>query len=118
MSVNLIEGEASGGRDVPTCFSVYGQLVAYTKRRHHYVRGVAIASTQGLIEGRDPFSVVPIRWVVMNIKSIMVEADLVSLRESYRISSDIELIILKPNEWAYFLRRGCNALHLNAFARF
>ncbi|KAL2481025.1 Glyceraldehyde-3-phosphate dehydrogenase [Abeliophyllum distichum] len=45
----------------------------------------------------------------------MVEEDLTKLREAYRIPADIELILLGPNERACFLRRGCTALHLNAF---
>ncbi|KAL2454277.1 Uncharacterized protein Adt_48220 [Abeliophyllum distichum] len=45
----------------------------------------------------------------------MVEEDLTRLREEYRIPSDIDLILPGPNERACFPRRGCTALHLNAF---
>ncbi|KAL2457597.1 Uncharacterized protein Adt_46314 [Abeliophyllum distichum] len=45
----------------------------------------------------------------------MVEEDLMKLREAYRIPTDIEVILSGPNERACFSRRGCTALHLNAF---
>ncbi|KAL2512214.1 Plus3 domain-containing protein [Abeliophyllum distichum] len=38
-----------------------------------------------------------------------------STGEAYRIPEDIELILPGPNERACFPRRGCAALHLNAF---
>ncbi|KAL2517706.1 Uncharacterized protein Adt_13953 [Abeliophyllum distichum] len=51
----------------------------------------------------------------MDVPSIMEEEDLTKLREEYRIPEDIELILPGPNERACFPRRGCTALHLNAF---
>ncbi|KAL2526393.1 Uncharacterized protein Adt_11447 [Abeliophyllum distichum] len=51
----------------------------------------------------------------MDVPSIMVEEDLTKLREAYRIPADIEFILSGPNERACFSRRGCTALHLNAF---
>ncbi|KAL2524167.1 Uncharacterized protein Adt_09221 [Abeliophyllum distichum] len=51
----------------------------------------------------------------MDVPSIMVEEDLTKLREAYRIPEDVELILPEPNERACFPRRGCTALHLNAF---
>ncbi|KAL2493370.1 Uncharacterized protein Adt_28998 [Abeliophyllum distichum] len=56
-----------------------------------------------------------VRWAAMDVPSIMVEEDLTKLREAYRIPEDIELILPEPNERACFPRRGCTALHLNAF---
>ncbi|KAL2533014.1 putative abhydrolase domain-containing protein [Abeliophyllum distichum] len=45
----------------------------------------------------------------------MVEEDMRLLRKSYRISSDIGLMILEPNARACFPRRGRTVLHLHAF---
>ncbi|KAL2540564.1 Uncharacterized protein Adt_01542 [Abeliophyllum distichum] len=56
-----------------------------------------------------------VRWAAMDVPSIMVEEDLTKLREAYRIPEDVELILPEPNERACFPRRGCTALHLNAF---
>ncbi|KAL2475048.1 Uncharacterized protein Adt_35784 [Abeliophyllum distichum] len=69
----------------------------------------------GLREADDPFRVDVVRWAALDVPSIMVEEDLTKLREAYRIPADIELIILGPNERAYFLMRGCTVLHLNVF---
>ncbi|KAL2497684.1 Uncharacterized protein Adt_23234 [Abeliophyllum distichum] len=63
----------------------------------------------------DPYRADVVRWVAMDVPSIMVEEDLTKLREAYRIPEDIELILPGPNERACFPRRGCTALHLNAF---
>ncbi|KAL2499538.1 Uncharacterized protein Adt_25088 [Abeliophyllum distichum] len=51
----------------------------------------------------------------MDVPSIMVEEDLIKLREAYRIPADVELILAGPKERACFPRRGCTTLHLNAF---
>ncbi|KAL2504189.1 Uncharacterized protein Adt_19810 [Abeliophyllum distichum] len=69
----------------------------------------------GLREVGDPYMADVVRWAAMDVPSIMVEEDLTKLREAYRIPEDIELILPEPNERACFPRRGCTALHLNAF---
>ncbi|KAL2466274.1 hypothetical protein Adt_42125 [Abeliophyllum distichum] len=46
---------------------------------------MAITFTTRLTEGRDPFSLAHVKWVAMDVLSIMVEANLVSLRELYKI---------------------------------
>ncbi|KAL2453749.1 Plus3 domain-containing protein [Abeliophyllum distichum] len=74
-----------------------------------------IGPTLGLREAGDPYRADVIRWAAMDVPSIMVEEDLVKLRDAYRIPDDIELILPEPNERACFPRRGCTALHLNAF---
>ncbi|KAL2498249.1 Uncharacterized protein Adt_23799 [Abeliophyllum distichum] len=74
-----------------------------------------IGPTLGLREAGDPYRADVIRWAAMDVPSIMVAEDLVKLREAYRIPADIELILPEPNERACFPRRGCTALHLNAF---
>ncbi|KAL2499399.1 Plus3 domain-containing protein [Abeliophyllum distichum] len=74
-----------------------------------------IGPTLGLREAGDPYRADVIRWAAMDVPSIMVEDDLVKLRDAYRIPDDIELILPEPNERACFPRRGCTALHLNAF---
>ncbi|KAL2497144.1 Uncharacterized protein Adt_22694 [Abeliophyllum distichum] len=76
---------------------------------------IPIVSTPGLREAEDPYRADVVRWAAMDVPSIMVEEDLTKLREEYRIPADIELILPDPNERACFLRRGCTALHLNAF---
>ncbi|KAL2541091.1 Uncharacterized protein Adt_02069 [Abeliophyllum distichum] len=76
---------------------------------------IPIASTPGLRETEDPYRANVVRWAAMDVPSIMVEEDLTKLREAYRIPADIELILPDPNERACFPRRGCTALHLNAF---
>ncbi|KAL2505378.1 Uncharacterized protein Adt_20999 [Abeliophyllum distichum] len=76
---------------------------------------IPIASTPGLREAEDPYRADVVRWTAMDVPSIMVEEDLTKLREAYRIPEDIELILPGPNERACFPRRGCTALHLNAF---
>ncbi|KAL2474324.1 hypothetical protein Adt_35060 [Abeliophyllum distichum] len=45
----------------------------------------------------------------------MVVEDMRLLRDTYRIPSDIELLLPDPNERACFPRMGCTALNLNAF---
>ncbi|KAL2519679.1 Plus3 domain-containing protein [Abeliophyllum distichum] len=74
-----------------------------------------IGPTMGLREAGDPYRADVIRWAAMDVPSIMVEEDLVKLRDAYRIPDDTELILPEPNERAFFPRRGCTALHLNAF---
>ncbi|KAL2485779.1 Uncharacterized protein Adt_30535 [Abeliophyllum distichum] len=66
-------------------------------------------------EADDPFRADVVRWTALDVPSIMVEKDLKKLRETYRVPIDIELMLPKPNERACFPRRGCIALHLNAF---
>ncbi|KAL2505187.1 Uncharacterized protein Adt_20808 [Abeliophyllum distichum] len=75
-----------------------------------------IGPAPGLREASDPFRVEVVRWAALDVPSIMVEEDLTKMREEYRIPSDIDLILPGPNERAYFPRRGCTALHLNAFS--
>ncbi|KAL2527107.1 Plus3 domain-containing protein [Abeliophyllum distichum] len=74
-----------------------------------------IGPAPGLREASDPYRVEVVRWAALDVPSIMVEEDLTKLREEYRIPSDIDLILPGPNERACFSRRGCTALHLNAF---
>ncbi|KAL2542556.1 Uncharacterized protein Adt_03534 [Abeliophyllum distichum] len=76
---------------------------------------VAITSTPRLIKDRDSFSVAHVRWTVMDVQSILMEADLVSLKKSYMIVSDIELIFPESNETACLSKKGCTTLHLNMF---
>ncbi|KAL2486571.1 Plus3 domain-containing protein [Abeliophyllum distichum] len=76
---------------------------------------IPIASTPGLREVENPYRADVVRWAAMDVPSIMVEEDLTKLREAYRIPADIELILPDPNERACFPRKGCTALHLNAF---
>ncbi|KAL2527269.1 Plus3 domain-containing protein [Abeliophyllum distichum] len=76
---------------------------------------IPIAPTLGLREAGDPYKADVVRWAAMDVPSIMEEEDLTKLREEYRIPEDIELILPGPNERACFPRRGCTALHLNAF---
>ncbi|KAL2481651.1 Uncharacterized protein Adt_34617 [Abeliophyllum distichum] len=63
---------------------------------------MAIALTARLTEGKDPFRVDPIRWVSLDVPSIMVEEDLRLLRESYKISNDIRLMFPEPSKRACF----------------
>ncbi|KAL2454030.1 Plus3 domain-containing protein [Abeliophyllum distichum] len=76
---------------------------------------IPIDVTPSLRGADDPYMADVVRWTAMYVPSIMVEEDLTKLREAYRIPDDIELILPGPNERACFLRRGCTALHLNAF---
>ncbi|KAL2505234.1 Uncharacterized protein Adt_20855 [Abeliophyllum distichum] len=76
---------------------------------------IPIDAVPSLREADDPFRAAIVRWVALDVPSIMVEEDLMKLREAYRIPADIELILMGPNERACFPRRGCTALHLNAF---
>ncbi|KAL2492648.1 Uncharacterized protein Adt_28276 [Abeliophyllum distichum] len=74
-----------------------------------------IGPATGLREASDPYRVEVVRWAALDVPSIMVEEDLTKLREEYRIPSDIDLILPEPTERACFPRKGCTALHLNAF---
>ncbi|KAL2466584.1 putative abhydrolase domain-containing protein [Abeliophyllum distichum] len=76
---------------------------------------IPIDVAPSLMEADDPFRANVVRWVALDVPSIMVEEDLKKLREAYRIPADIELMLPEHNERAYFLMRGCTALHLNAF---
>ncbi|KAL2542752.1 Plus3 domain-containing protein [Abeliophyllum distichum] len=76
---------------------------------------IPINVTPSLRRDDNPYRADVVRWTAMDVPLIMVEEDLTKLREAYRIPEDIELILLGPNEQACFLRRGCTALHLNAF---
>ncbi|KAL2491359.1 Uncharacterized protein Adt_26987 [Abeliophyllum distichum] len=76
---------------------------------------IPMGTTLGLREAGDPYRTDVVRWAAMDMPSIMKEEDLTRLKEEYRIPEDIELIIPGPNERACFPRRGCTALHLNAF---
>ncbi|KAL2485127.1 Uncharacterized protein Adt_29883 [Abeliophyllum distichum] len=76
---------------------------------------IRMDAAPGLREADDPFRADVVRWETLDVPSIMVEEDLTKLREAYRIPADIELMIPGPNERAFFSRRGCTALHLNAF---
>ncbi|KAL2527197.1 Plus3 domain-containing protein [Abeliophyllum distichum] len=76
---------------------------------------ITMGTTSGLGEAGDPYRADVVRWAAMDVPSIMKEEDLTRLREEYRIPEDIELILPGPNERACFSRRGCTALHLNAF---
>ncbi|KAL2525999.1 Uncharacterized protein Adt_11053 [Abeliophyllum distichum] len=76
---------------------------------------IPMGTTSGLREAGDPHRVDVVRWAAMDVPSIMKMEDLTRLREEYRIPEDIELILQGPNERACFPRRGCTALHLNAF---
>ncbi|KAL2490596.1 Uncharacterized protein Adt_26224 [Abeliophyllum distichum] len=74
-----------------------------------------IGPAPGLREGTDPYRMEVVRWAALDLPSILVEEDLTKMREQYRIPSDVELILPRPNERACFPREGCTALHLNAF---
>ncbi|KAL2471726.1 Plus3 domain-containing protein [Abeliophyllum distichum] len=74
-----------------------------------------IGPATGLRKASDPYRVEVVRWAALDVPSIMVEEDLMKLREEYRIPSDIDLILPEPTERACFPRKGCTALHLNAF---
>ncbi|KAL2532385.1 Plus3 domain-containing protein [Abeliophyllum distichum] len=76
---------------------------------------IPIGVSPGLRGADDPYRADVVRWTAMDVPSIMVVEDLTKLREAYRIPEDIELILPGPNERACFPRRGCTALHLNAF---
>ncbi|KAL2485134.1 Glyceraldehyde-3-phosphate dehydrogenase [Abeliophyllum distichum] len=76
---------------------------------------IPIDATPSLREADDPYRADVVRWAAMDVPSIMVEEDLMKLREAYRIPADIELTLSSPNERACFSRRGCTTLHLNAF---
>ncbi|KAL2474710.1 Uncharacterized protein Adt_35446 [Abeliophyllum distichum] len=76
---------------------------------------IPIGVTPSLRGADDPYRADVVRWAAMDVPSIMVEEDLTKLREAYRIPEDIQLILPGPNERACFPRRGCTALHLNAF---
>ncbi|KAL2461994.1 Uncharacterized protein Adt_45414 [Abeliophyllum distichum] len=76
---------------------------------------IPIGVSSGLRGADDPYRVDAVRWAAMDVPSIMVEENLTKLREAYRIPEDIELILPGPNERACFPRRGCTAIHLNAF---
>ncbi|KAL2506560.1 Uncharacterized protein Adt_22181 [Abeliophyllum distichum] len=76
---------------------------------------IPMGTTSGLREASDLYRADVVRWAAMDVPSIMKEEDLTRLREEYRIPEDIELILPGPNERACFPRRGCTALHLNAF---
>ncbi|KAL2471248.1 Plus3 domain-containing protein [Abeliophyllum distichum] len=76
---------------------------------------ISIGVSPSLRGADDPYRADVVRWAAMDVPSIMVEEDLMKLREAYRIPEDIELILPGPNERACFPRRGCTTLHLNAF---
>ncbi|KAL2519094.1 hypothetical protein Adt_15341 [Abeliophyllum distichum] len=76
---------------------------------------IPIDAAPSLREVDDLFRANVVRWAALDVPSIMIEEDLTKLREAYRIPTDIELMLPGPNERACFLRRGCTALHLNAF---
>ncbi|KAL2487189.1 Uncharacterized protein Adt_31945 [Abeliophyllum distichum] len=76
---------------------------------------IPMGTTSGMRDASDPYRADVVRWAAMDVPSIMKEEDLTRLREEYRIPEDIELILPGPHERACFPRRGCTALHLNAF---
>ncbi|KAL2486140.1 putative abhydrolase domain-containing protein [Abeliophyllum distichum] len=78
-------------------------------------KAISIDVAPSLREADDPFRADVVRWTTLDVPSIMVEEDLTKLRKAYRIPADIELMLPGPNERAYFPRKGCTALHLNAF---
>ncbi|KAL2492567.1 Uncharacterized protein Adt_28195 [Abeliophyllum distichum] len=100
MSVRVAEGEASGrGGDrvsPPVSPSMEGVLP---------IKGVdvnmgevmAITSVLSLREAEDPYRADVVRWVALDVPSIMVAEDLKLLREAYMIPSNIELMLLEPN---------------------
>ncbi|KAL2543284.1 Uncharacterized protein Adt_04262 [Abeliophyllum distichum] len=67
---------------------------------------IPIDVTPSLRRANDPYRADVVRWVAMDVSSIMVEEDLTKLREAYRIPADIEFILPGPNERACFPRRG------------
>ncbi|KAL2455328.1 Plus3 domain-containing protein [Abeliophyllum distichum] len=79
------------------------------------IRGVYGSTGKAIPIDAAPFRVDVVRWSALDVPSIMVEEDLTKLSETYRIPAAIELILPGPNERACFSRRGCTALHLNAF---
>ncbi|KAL2539503.1 hypothetical protein Adt_00481 [Abeliophyllum distichum] len=78
---------------------------------------VAIPAT-GLREAEDPYRVDVVRWVALDMPSIMVAEDMNLLRDAYKVPSNIELLLPDPNERACFPRMGCTALSLNAFTMY
>ncbi|KAL2471875.1 hypothetical protein Adt_40011 [Abeliophyllum distichum] len=78
---------------------------------------VVAIPTAGLREAEDSYRVDVVRWAALDVPSIMVAKDMKLLKDAYRIPSDIELLLLDPNERACFPRIGCTALSLNAFVR-
>ncbi|KAL2471721.1 hypothetical protein Adt_39857 [Abeliophyllum distichum] len=57
-----------------------------------------IGPATGLRKASDPYRVEVVRWAALDVPSIMVEEDLMKLREEYRIPSDIDLILPEPTE--------------------
>ncbi|KAL2533267.1 Uncharacterized protein Adt_06618 [Abeliophyllum distichum] len=105
-----------GDEASPLCVAKYGRVFCLSEAVDGSTGdAIPIASTPGLREAEDPYRADVVRWAAMDVPSIMVEEDLTKLREAYRIPADIELILPDPNERACFPRRGCTALHLNAF---
>ncbi|KAL2474247.1 Uncharacterized protein Adt_34983 [Abeliophyllum distichum] len=78
-------------------------------------KAIPIDAAPSLREADDPFRVDVVRCAALDVPLIMVEEDLTKLREACRIPAVIELILSGPNERACFPRKGCTALHLNAF---
>ncbi|KAL2497428.1 putative abhydrolase domain-containing protein [Abeliophyllum distichum] len=76
---------------------------------------IPIDVTPSLRGANDSYRADVVTWAALDVPLIMVEEDLTKLREAYRIPANIELILPRPNERACFSRRGCTALHLNAF---
>ncbi|KAL2492134.1 Uncharacterized protein Adt_27762 [Abeliophyllum distichum] len=76
---------------------------------------IPIDAAPSLREADDSFMADVVRWTALYMPLIMVEEDLTKLKEAYRISADIELMLSRPNERACFPKRKCTALHLNAF---
>ncbi|KAL2487343.1 hypothetical protein Adt_32099 [Abeliophyllum distichum] len=103
MSVKVSEGEAPShfgdGTSPPVSPSMENVLpvcVVDTSTGEE----MPICSNLRLIEEIDPFCTDSIRWAAMDVPSIMVEVDMRLLMESYRISSDIGLMVPEPNEQA------------------
>ncbi|KAL2487010.1 hypothetical protein Adt_31766 [Abeliophyllum distichum] len=118
MSLKVTEEGASGRIRDGTLLSVSPPMVDVLS-----IRGIdtsigekmAIASNPRLTKVGDPFRTDQIRRAAMDVLSIMVEEDMRLLRELYKISDDIGLMMPEPNEQACFLRRECTALHLHTF---
>ncbi|KAL2517015.1 putative abhydrolase domain-containing protein [Abeliophyllum distichum] len=70
---------------------------------------IPIDVAPSLREADDPFRVDVVRWAALDVPSIMVEEDLMKLKEAYRIPADIELILPGPN---VFFEEG---MHNTAF---
>ncbi|KAL2466612.1 Plus3 domain-containing protein [Abeliophyllum distichum] len=118
MSSSITGGDAArrvGGETSPPVSSSMEGVLPIRGVDGSTGEAIPIDATPSLRGSDDPYRADVVRWAAMDVPSIMVEEDLVKLREVYMIPSDIELTLPSPNERACFPRRGCTTLYLNAF---